>query len=127
MSSDRVPRVLVLDDESVIRLNLCAYLEDEGFTVFSAASSEAALELLKEASVDISVVDIRLPGMDGNSFVMQAKRLYPHMKFLIHTGSSNYQVPSELAVLGMDNDDVFMKPIADMAEVAQAIRRKLEL
>ncbi|MCC7449864.1 MAG: response regulator [Anaerolineae bacterium] len=115
--------VLVVDDEAMIRRNLCAFLEDEGFTVFPAASSEAALQLLENHHTDVGVIDIRLSGMDGNTFVLRAHALYPYMKFLIHTGSSDYQVPAELAAIGVQPEDVFMKPVADMRKIAQAIRR----
>jgi two-component system OmpR family response regulator len=117
--------VLVVDDEAMIRRNLCAYLEDEGFIMFSAVSSEEALQLLEKQNIHIAIVDIRLPNMDGNTFVLHAYSRYPHMKFLIHTGSSNYQLPAELAAIGIQVEDVFMKPVADMANIAQAVRRKL--
>ncbi len=125
MSAGSSARVLVVDDEALIRHNLCAFLEDEGFTLFSAESSEAAFALLERQTIDISIIDVRLSGMDGNSFVVQAHKLYPNMRFLIHTGSSDYQLPEELVAIGMRPDDVFMKPVVDMAQVAQTIRRKL--
>jgi two-component system, OmpR family, response regulator len=119
------PRVLVLDDEAIIRLNLCAFLEDEGFTIFSASSGEAALQLLEEQTVDVAIVDIRLPNMDGNTFVLHAHAHDPQMKFLIHTGSSSYQLPAELVTLGLQAEDVFMKPIVNMNEIVVAIQKKL--
>jgi two-component system, OmpR family, response regulator len=117
--------ILIVDDEAMIRLNLCAFLEDEGFSIFSAESSEVALQLLERQQIHLSIVDIRLPGMDGNQFILRAHSLYPRMKYLIHTGSSSYQLPVELLALGMLMDDVFMKPIADMLLLVQAIRKKL--
>src|SRR5947208_2629270 len=113
--------VLVIDDEAMIRRNLCAFLEDEGYVVFAAESSEAALRLLESQYIDIGIIDIRLSGMDGNTFVMRAHPLYPRMKFLIHTGSSNYQLPAELAAIGIQPEDIFMKPVSDMTTLAQAI------
>ena len=73
-------RVLVVDDEEMILLNLAVFLEDDGFTVFSASSGEAALELLSRETVDVAIVDIRLPGMDGNTLILEAHKLYPETR-----------------------------------------------
>ena len=48
-------------------MSLCAYLEDKGFIVRMADCAEEALLLAGEFSMDLAVVDLRLPGMDGAS------------------------------------------------------------
>ena len=68
-------------------------------------------------------MDMRLPGMDGNATVVAMHALRPQIQFLIHTGSVNYSLPPELRVQGMTEDHVFMKPLADMGILADAIRR----
>ena len=118
-------RVLVLDDDGVVRHNLCAFLEDEGFVVLSAESGEAALRLLEREAVDIGVIDIRLPGLDGEAVILRAHARAPGMQFLIHTGSRNYHPSEEISAAGLRPGDVFLKPLRDMSEIAQAIRRKV--
>ena len=118
------PRVLVVDDDRVVRHNLCAFLEDEGLVVLSAESGEAALRLLEREAVDIGVIDIRLPGLDGEAVILQAHARAPAMRFLIHTGSRNYQPSPEILAAGVGPRDVFLKPLLDMSDIARAIRRK---
>lgn len=116
-------RVLVVDDEAIIRDNLVSFLEDEHFTVFVASSAEQALGLLEQEPVDVGIVDVRLPCMDGNSFILEASRLNPDLKYLIHTGSLEYVLPPELRSLGLSERDVLRKPVADMNILIHAVER----
>lgn len=113
--------VLVVDDEIMIRVNLMAYLEDEGFDVQCAESGEDALELLRSQRFDVGIIDMRLPGMDGNAFILRAHALDAHMRFIIHTGSTEYSLPNELIELGLNSRDVLLKPIADMNILVEAV------
>jgi DNA-binding NtrC family response regulator len=117
-------RVLVVDDDDAVRRSLCAYLEDEGYAVMQTPTGEAALALLAQAAADIGIIDIRLPGIDGDAVIAHAHRLRPAMQFLIHTGSRSYQLSPELVALGLEPADVFSKPLADVADIARAVRRK---
>ncbi|MBI2381097.1 MAG: response regulator [Gammaproteobacteria bacterium] len=116
-------RILVLDDDAVIRDNLATFLSDEEFAVITAASGEQALNLVGHESPDIGIIDIRLPGMDGNAFVQAAHRVCPDMKFLIHTGSVEYCLPPELRQLGVSEGQVLHKPIGDMSLLLSLISR----
>jgi len=114
--------VLVVDDELAVRENLAAYLEDEGMRVTQAESGEQAMERMQEgAKFAVCVMDMRLPGMDGNASILALHPLQPGLHFLIHTGSANYSLPPALRAIGMSEAQVFMKPLADMAVLADAI------
>ncbi len=125
MSSPRPVSVMIVDDEPLIRVNLAAYLEDESYEVRVACSAEQALDFLRHHPVDVAIVDLRLPGLDGNSFVLEAARICPAMRFLIHTGSMEYQVPFELMPLGVSARDVLLKPVRDMQLFVDEIQRRL--
>lgn len=116
-------RVLVVDDDFPVLTSLCDFLEDEGFYVQSAASGEDALEILRQDQFDIGVVDIRLPGMDGNTLVMKAHEIYPGMKFVIYTGSSEYNLPGYLKELGISPENVFLKPLSDLEAIVNSIKQ----
>ena len=116
---------MIVDDEPLIRVNLAAYLEDESYEVRVACSGEQALEFLRHRPVDVAIVDLRLPGLDGNSFIMEAARICPGIRFLIHTGSMEYQVPYELMPLGVSARDVMLKPVRNMQLFVDEIRRRL--
>jgi two-component system, response regulator PdtaR len=60
------PRLLIAEDEAIIRLDLKEMLEEEGYAVVGeAADGEAALRLAREQSPDLVIMDVKMPGMDG--------------------------------------------------------------
>ena len=60
------PRILVAEDEAIIRLDLKEMLEEEGIDVVAEASDgEAAIRLAREHHPDLVIMDIKMPGMDG--------------------------------------------------------------
>jgi DNA-binding NtrC family response regulator len=121
--------ILVVDDETPVRLSLAAYLEDEGFDVRTAESAEQALEILGAANgriPNLAVVDLRLPGMDGAALILELARRHPGMKFLIHTGSTKFSLSEDLKSAGVDDSQVFFKPVLDMGDMAVKIIRMLE-
>lgn len=117
--------VLVVDDEDVVLDTLTAFLEDRGYRVFTAHEGEEGIEILKKESIDIAIVDIRLRGYDGNTFMLKAHKLRPGLKFIIHTGSSSYALPPDIAALGINEQDIFLKPIRYFQALFDAIDRKI--
>ncbi|NDV22664.1 response regulator [Desulfovibrio sp. JC022] len=115
-------RILVVDDEQMVRENLVDYLEDEGLDVISVGSAEEALTLMKTDNADIAIVDMRLPVMHGNDLIINLKELHPDMDFIIHTGSVDYAVPPDVRAYGISSDNVLLKPVADMDMFIQKIR-----
>jgi len=60
------PRLLIAEDEAIIRLDLKEMLEEEGYAVVGeAADGEAAIRLARERSPDLVIMDVKMPGMDG--------------------------------------------------------------
>jgi DNA-binding NtrC family response regulator len=115
-------RILILDDEEGFRRSLRAYLEDEGFEVLEAESGEQALEIVVRSRIDAVIVDIRLPGIDGNAFMECAHRFHPDLRFLVFTGSVDYQLPDRFRKLGINEARVFFKPLDDMAALTNALK-----
>ncbi|MBU1001125.1 MAG: response regulator [Proteobacteria bacterium] len=115
--------VLVLDDEQMVRENLEAFLEDEGLTPLTATNGEEALTILAKNKVHIGIIDMRLPGMAGSEFIVKGHQVSPETRFIVHTGSTNYKLPREIRDCGVALDDVFIKPLADMNIIMDAIRR----
>jgi response regulator NasT len=67
-------RVLVAEDETIIRLDLCALLEDQGLVVCGQARDGfEAVELARELRPDVALLDVRMPGLDG---IEAARRMY---------------------------------------------------
>ncbi|HON77314.1 MAG TPA: response regulator [Spirochaetota bacterium] len=115
--------VLVVDDEDVVCSNVIAFLEDEGFDVVSASSGEKALDIIASKKFDVGIMDMRLPGIDGNTLILKSHELQPDMKFLIHTGSTNYNLPRALTDIGLSENNIFQKPLIDMGVLVDAIQK----
>ncbi len=114
-------RVLIVDDEEMYRWNISDFIEDEGFSVEVAESGENALEMILSQPFDVVIVDMRLPGMDGNAFVVKAREINPDLRFLIHTGSVEYMLPPEFKEMNITQEHVFYKPLEDMNLLVEQI------
>lgn len=115
-------QVMILDDNASLRRNLIALLEDEGFPVVAAGSGEEALQIVRTTNIDVVIVDIRLPGMNGNEFIEAAHTLRPALHFVIHTGAADYVLPDELRHFGITEDSVFLKPLSDIDALFTRLR-----
>jgi two-component system OmpR family response regulator len=115
-------RVLVVDDEPLIVTGLRVFLEDEGMRVDSAGSGEEAVDIARNNSgFDVCIMDMRLPGMNGDSAIRTLHEICPNLKFIIHTGSADYSIPDDLRALGIDESLLFAKPLLDMMPLAEAV------
>ena len=106
--------IMIVDDEESIRLNLEVYLEDENFNIFSVETGAEAFKTASEANINIGIIDMRLPDIDGQDLIVELQKRYPNMKFLIHTGSIDYLLPKQLVELGFKEYQILHKPVIDM-------------
>ena len=119
-------QILVVDDDEAIKLNLIAFLSDYGYRVWGVPSGECALALLQREECQLCVVDIRLSGMDGETFILKSHQLYPTLKYIIHTGSTEYSVSDELISAGVTTKNLIFKPLSDMMGLEQMIKSLLK-
>ncbi|MFC1748090.1 response regulator [Pseudomonadota bacterium] len=119
-------QVIVVDDEQTVLLNLVAYLEDEGFDILSARDAEHALKLISDKKPDVGIIDLRLPGMNGNELIIKAHEMLPSMKFVIHTGSTDYILPDNLKAIGINEKQVIHKPVSDMQILSNEISKLIK-
>jgi CheY-like chemotaxis protein len=110
----RAIQILIVDDDEMIRECMTAFLEDEGFPVHTSASAEEALMSISALNPAVCITDMRLPGMSGELFIRKAIEICPQTHFMIHTGSA-YVLTDELRAIGLDSDDVLLKPVHDLS------------
>ncbi len=79
-------KILVVDDQLMIRKILSRSLAAAGFKVAAAEDGLNALEILKENTFDVMITDIMMPNMDGISLLLETRKVYPEMPVLIITG-----------------------------------------
>jgi DNA-binding response OmpR family regulator len=80
-------RVLVVEDEALVRLLVVQTLEEAGFAVSEAAEAQGALEVLRgDDCIRLMVTDVGLPGLNGRRLADEARARRPDMKVLFMTG-----------------------------------------
>ncbi len=72
MNKERT-RILVVDDEEIVRESLSGWLEKDGYTLATAQDGPSALEKVKRERWSILLVDLKMPGMDGLHVLEAAK------------------------------------------------------
>jgi len=92
-------RVLVVDDDVLVRETIASQLEESGFVVTATGSAEEALMLLRSGGqVDCMVTDLSMPGLDGVTLIKLARRDHPNLPAILLTGYA--QDTAALAVGG---------------------------
>src|SRR5688572_18569698 len=82
MSEPRRKTVLVVDDDEGMRDTLTAVLKRE-YRVLRAATGEAALQMMEKEDVDLMLLDVRLPGINGFEVLKIAKENYPYVEVIV--------------------------------------------
>jgi DNA-binding NtrC family response regulator len=113
-------QVLIVDDERRITDELSEYLMRHGYQVRCADGAGTAFPILKAQSVDILILDIRLPGMDGIEILKQVKRDYPQTEVLMISGHGDMDTVIQALRLGAI--DYLKKPFRQ-SEIKAAIER----
>ncbi len=114
------PRILVVEDELLIRLTLVEALTDEGFDVVEADSGDAALPLFEsDPSIGILLTDIQLPGaLDGTRLAQRVRQTRPDIPVLFMTGR-----PDPTAEANASPLDAFIAKPYTLTEICTAVRR----
>ena len=84
----KLPNILVVEDETLIRLDIVGELEDAGFKVFAAGTADAAIQLLMaNPSIRLLFTDIDMPGsMDGLKLAMAVRKRWSPVKIIVTSG-----------------------------------------
>lgn len=83
-------RILVIDDEPFVREALERVLKSPAVSVSGAADAPAGLQLLGQSAVDLVIVDVVLPGMDGVAAIKQMRRDHPKIRIIAISGGGNF-------------------------------------
>ena len=106
--------VLLVDDELEFLETLVKRLTQRGLNISTAKSGEDALKIIGGKGIDVAVLDVRMPGMDGIQTLREIKKIQPLMEVIMLTGHASVEVAIEGMELGAF--DYLMKP-ADIDEL----------
>jgi DNA-binding NtrC family response regulator len=121
----RIPtRVLIVDDEKDFVEMFSLRLKESGETVYTAYSGQECLNKLEQVIIDVVVLDIKMPGMDGLETLKEIKKRHPIVEIILLTGHGTI----ETAVEGMKQGayDYLLKPAdaKDMAKKLEGARKR---
>lgn len=120
-------RLLLIEDDAALRLNLARQLEAEGYRVDQAGDGAEGLFLAQEYPFDLAIVDLGLPKVNGLSIVQRLRAEGREMPLLILTARSTWQ--DKVAGLEAGADDYVVKPFEYpelAARVKALLRRSLK-
>jgi DNA-binding NtrC family response regulator len=116
-------RILIVDDEFAVRDSLSTWFRKDGFDVHPTESAAAALELLQSTSVDVALLDIKMPGMDGMELQKRIHGQDPEIAVIMMTAYAT--VETAVRALKQGAFDYVTKPI-DPDELTHLVRRAVE-
>jgi len=116
----RTRRVLVVEDDELLRGLARAALEPNGWAVTEAASAEQAVELLRHESFDIGLIDLGLPGMDGIELIKQIRSDSDHDPLVLIVCTSSRSPDDTVDALEAGADDYVTKPYDPAVLIARA-------
>lgn len=119
-------QVLIVDDDDAVRKSLLRFLEDADYDVYAAASHEDAVVFLSDHTVQVALVDMRLAGNSGETLILTANAMYPTLRFLVYTGSSNFEVTPAMNAAGIRPEHVILKPVESLSVIKKAIDNLLQ-
>lgn len=121
---DYIARVLVVDDESLIRKILSKYLGDKNYRVDTADDGKAALRKLKTGAYDLVLTDLRMPKMGGRELLQSMSDEFPDIPKIVLTGyGTNDDI---ILALKTGAYDFLSKPIADFTILEHSVKRAVD-
>lgn len=102
-------KVLIVDDEAIVRESIRDWLKDSGYDVGTAESGEEALKMIQAQDFNVMVVDIRLPGESGIAVLKEVRARKPNVKSIVITAYPSEETISQAKELGAI--DYLVKPL----------------
>jgi len=116
--------ILVIDDEAAIRNSLRDYLEDLDYIIFTAENGRAGIEIFEHEKIDLVLVDLRMPEVDGLEVLAHISQQSPDTPLIVVTGAS--LIGDAIAALHRGAWDYLLKPIHNISVLAHAVAKGLE-
>src|ERR1051325_9878563 len=116
-------KILIVDDELVVRDSLGKWFTSEGYTARPASGAREALEVIQQTEFDIALIDIKMPGMDGMELQARLREADPDLTVIIMTGYA--AVDTAVQALKLGAYDYITKPV-DPDELSHLVANALE-
>lgn len=118
------PVILVIDDDFAVRNSIQVYLEDYDYKVLRAEDGQVGLQQYFDEHVDLILVDIRMPHMDGLELLSEVRKHDSDLPVIVISGAGDLH--DVVSALRLGATDYLIKPVMDMKILLHAIERGLE-
>ena len=118
-------RILVVDHDPSIRIGLVEFLSAYHFEVTPAETPMEALDILSRGTYNVAIVDLLLPGMDGDTMISKANEIQPALNYIIYTGVLNPKLSEPLIRARIKPDQIFIKPVESAYQFVEMIKKLL--
>ncbi|MBF0458539.1 MAG: response regulator [Nitrospirae bacterium] len=98
----RNKKVLVIDDEFIVRVSCQRVLETDGYTVVLSSNAIDGLKLIEDEGFDLVITDLIMPGMDGFELLKLVRDRWPSLKVVVMTGYGTTEAADKSLELGAD-------------------------
>ncbi|RDH44818.1 response regulator [Zooshikella ganghwensis] len=116
-------KLLVIDDEPIVRESIVAYLEDSGFAIAQAENGEEGIQVFKEEHPDLVICDLRMPKLDGLGVLKTIRGISPNTPVIVVSGAG--VMSDVVTALRLGASDYLIKPIGDLEVLEHSINRSL--
>jgi phosphoserine phosphatase RsbU/P len=117
-------KLLIIDDDSIVRQSVVAYLEDSGFEVVEADQGEQGLALFYEQAPDVVLTDLRMPTKDGLQVLDEVHQSSADTPVIVMSGVG--VIGDVVRALRLGASDFLIKPLVDMEVLVHAVNKSLE-
>ena len=118
-------KLLIIDDDLLVRRSVAVYLQDSGFDVYEATDASELCTAIEEFQPELVITDLRMPGSDGLQVLQRVKKSRQGLPVIIISGAGS--VGDVVEALRLGASDYLVKPIIDMEVLVHAISKALEL
>jgi len=113
---------MIVDDQFGIRVLLTEILQKDGYQMYQAANGKEALDIQEMEEIDIVLLDMKIPGMDGVEILKKMKERQPTIKVVMMTAYGELKMVNE----ALENGAIsYMAKPFDIEDVRQVIRQNL--
>ena len=124
MSNNSQTTILIIDDDPTVRQSLGFFLEDQNYLTIQAENGRIGLEIFDQEKVDLVLVDLRMPEVDGLEVLARIRKMSPDTPMIVVSGAG--EIGSAVEALHKGAWDYLLKPIKNFSLLMHAVTSALE-
>ena len=119
-----LPKLVAIDDEIEFTKTIDQFFSTRGYEVHVALTGTSGLELVDYHEPEVVLVDLKLPGMDGDELLQRIRRTHPNIRVIVITAYNDGGKTRE-RLLSLGAFAHFDKPLSSLRDLADAVKRAL--